>query len=349
MNVPDDLIHSFLTSPITPPSSHVVIHGYLEKKKDYSREWKQRYCILYSNGWFYGFKNDPRPDTQPNTNASYELSRPWIEPNVHNRYTIDQSTSLQFLSDEFGSVSFWVGLINEKPLYKDGSERNRKSCIRMYKVCNQEHRDKWVKAFRNFSLHARGMEITDITQSYRRSKKPQPVIMDTPDSKSSMRLIKPLSDGIFGNCFLAEKVCKKTKSKSLIVIRELSKQKVLDDGYIKYAMVNDQGFEELTRMSHKFFVRNIPPCFEDDLHLFYCEEFVNGGTLFHHLDQRETAFRESTVKFYLVQIILAFNWLHERGIIYDNLRLRSVCRLVYKRFSVKYLSLSVSRNIYESI
>lgn len=48
-------------------------------------------------------------------------------------------------------------------------------------------------------------------------------------------------------------------------------------------------------------------------------EYVNGGELFFHLTH-ERKFTESRTRFYACQIILALDYLHNRGIIYRDLK-----------------------------
>lgn len=47
--------------------------------------------------------------------------------------------------------------------------------------------------------------------------------------------------------------------------------------------------------------------------------FLRGGELFHHL-KNEKRFKESRAKFYLAQIILAIEYLHDMDVIYRDLK-----------------------------
>ena len=51
-------------------------------------------------------------------------------------------------------------------------------------------------------------------------------------------------------------------------------------------------------------------------------EYVNGGELFFHL-QRERVFTEDRTRFYGAEIIAALGYLHEQGIIYRDLKVKS--------------------------
>lgn len=57
--------------------------------------------------------------------------------------------------------------------------------------------------------------------------------------------------------------------------------------------------------------------------LIFVMEYVNGGELFFHLS-REKIFSEDRTKFYIAQISLAMTYLHDRGIIYRDLKLENL-------------------------
>lgn len=58
-------------------------------------------------------------------------------------------------------------------------------------------------------------------------------------------------------------------------------------------------------------------------HLFFVMEFIQGGDLMFHMIERGK-FPESTVRFYSAEIVLGLQWLHERGIVYRDLKLDNV-------------------------
>ena len=53
--------------------------------------------------------------------------------------------------------------------------------------------------------------------------------------------------------------------------------------------------------------------------LCFVMEYVNGGELFFHLS-KEKSFSEERTKFYGAEIISAIGYLHEKGIIYRDLK-----------------------------
>lgn len=59
--------------------------------------------------------------------------------------------------------------------------------------------------------------------------------------------------------------------------------------------------------------------FQTNDRLCFVMEYVNGGELFFHLNQ-ERIFPEERAKFYGAEICLALGYLHERNIIYRDLK-----------------------------
>ena len=48
-------------------------------------------------------------------------------------------------------------------------------------------------------------------------------------------------------------------------------------------------------------------------------EFVNGGELFYHL-QQAGKFSEERAKFYMAEVILALDYLHNAGVVYRDVK-----------------------------
>ena len=57
--------------------------------------------------------------------------------------------------------------------------------------------------------------------------------------------------------------------------------------------------------------------------LFFVIEFINGGDLMYHM-QRQCRLHEDHAKFYAAEICIAMNFLHERQIVYRDLKLDNV-------------------------
>lgn len=68
------------------------------------------------------------------------------------------------------------------------------------------------------------------------------------------------------------------------------------------------------------FVVNIKFAFQDDSKLYIVSEFLQGGDMFYHLHNSSFDFTESTIKFYIIEIILGIEFLHNNNVIYRDLK-----------------------------
>lgn len=57
------------------------------------------------------------------------------------------------------------------------------------------------------------------------------------------------------------------------------------------------------------FIMKLQFAFQDKHHLYLVMDFVNGGELFHHLNQAQR-FDEERARFYAAEILLAVEYLH---------------------------------------
>uniref|UniRef100_A0A8D2D1U3 protein kinase C n=1 Tax=Sciurus vulgaris TaxID=55149 RepID=A0A8D2D1U3_SCIVU len=89
---------------------------------------------------------------------------------------------------------------------------------------------------------------------------------------------------------------------------------------IDWVQTEKHVFEQAS--SHPFLV-GLHSCFQTESKLFFVIEYVNGGDLMFHM-QRQRKLPEEHARFYSAEISLALNYLHERGIIYRDLKLDNV-------------------------
>ena len=64
--------------------------------------------------------------------------------------------------------------------------------------------------------------------------------------------------------------------------------------------------------------------FQDARRLYLIMEFVNGGELFYHLRQCKGGFDETRARFYAAEIVCALEYLHEKGVVYRDLKPENV-------------------------
>ena len=64
--------------------------------------------------------------------------------------------------------------------------------------------------------------------------------------------------------------------------------------------------------------------FQSEEYIHFVMSFIEGGTLFSQVIKREKEFSESEVQFYAGQVLLALETIHEKNIIYRDLKLENI-------------------------
>ncbi|KAI9290597.1 Pkinase-domain-containing protein [Neoconidiobolus thromboides FSU 785] len=121
-----------------------------------------------------------------------------------------------------------------------------------------------------------------------------------------------LGKGGYGKVYLVEKV----DTNQLYAMKVLKKAtlKVLVKGFDNVKAER----QILSEVQHPFIVK-LFYAFQTEDRLYLILDYVQGGELFFHL-ANERMFSEDIAKFYLAQLILALEHLHELGIIYRDLK-----------------------------
>ncbi|KAG8136147.1 putative Protein kinase C protein [Naja naja] len=107
------------------------------------------------------------------------------------------------------------------------------------------------------------------------------------------------------------------KTERIYAMKVVKKELVNDDEDIDWVQTEKHVFEQAS--NHPFLV-GLHSCFQTESRLFFVIEYVNGGDLMFHM-QRQRKLPEEHARFYSAEISLALNYLHERGIIYRDLKL----------------------------
>eukprot|EP00794_Sanderia_malayensis_P015088 gene15088-16644_t len=110
------------------------------------------------------------------------------------------------------------------------------------------------------------------------------------------------------------------ETKRIYAMKVIKKELVNDDEDIDWVQTEKHVFEIAS--NHPFLV-GLHSCFQTRSRLFFIIEFVNGGDLMFHM-QKMRRLTEDHARFYAAEICCALNYLHEKGIIYRDLKLDNV-------------------------
>jgi len=129
-------------------------------------------------------------------------------------------------------------------------------------------------------------------------------------------LIKVIGRGSYAKVLLVQ--LKTTKK--MYAMKIIKKELVTDEEDIDWVQTEKHVFE--TASNYPFLV-GLHSCFQTQERLFFVIEYVNGGDLMFHM-QRQRKLPEEHARFYSAEIILALHFLHDKGIIYRDLKLDNV-------------------------
>ncbi|XP_016282691.2 mucin-16-like isoform X2 [Monodelphis domestica] len=110
------------------------------------------------------------------------------------------------------------------------------------------------------------------------------------------------------------------KNDQIYAMKVVKKKFVHDHENTNWVQTEKHVFEQAS--SNPFLV-GLHSCFQTRSHLFLVIEYVNGGDLLFHM-QRKNKLPEEHTRFYAAEICIALNFLHERGIIYRDLKLDNI-------------------------
>jgi len=154
--------------------------------------------------------------------------------------------------------------------------------------------------------------------------------------KSDFEIINLLGEGSFGRVHL---VRKRDNAK-------LYAMKILNKSSVKIQNQEDHTKTErlLLEMINHPFIINLEYAFQSKESLYLVTEFMQGGELFQHL-RNHGKFTEEEAKFYVVEVLLALDFIHKNKCIYRDLKLENI--LLDKHGHIRLTDFGLSKIILE--
>ena len=128
-------------------------------------------------------------------------------------------------------------------------------------------------------------------------------------------LLKLIGEGAFGKVIMVKNLL----DQKIYAMKVISKKLLKKKNSISY-MKSERDI--LTKVNHPFIV-SLHFAFQTDKKIFLVMDFLGGGELFFHLKRRGLIL-EKEVRFYLAEMVLAIEFLHNRGIIHRDLKPENV-------------------------
>jgi serine/threonine protein kinase len=136
--------------------------------------------------------------------------------------------------------------------------------------------------------------------------------LQTPNlSMASFEVVNTLGRGFYGKVML----CKKIDTGEYFAIKTVHKNRLVKAHKV-HTIFNERNV--LMKSRHPFIV-NFAFSFQTDTKVYLGLEYVSGGELFHHLQQRRRI-PIAEVRLYIAELSLAINYLHVQGVIYRDLK-----------------------------
>lgn len=124
-------------------------------------------------------------------------------------------------------------------------------------------------------------------------------------------ILKVLGRGAFGKVMLVQK----KDTKQVFALKSMHKEEIIDKDQIEHTKTERFVLEK----SKCPFLVSLEYAFQTPDKVFFVMKFMKGGELFQHL-RISKRFDEERAKFYVAEILLGLEYLHELGVIYRDLK-----------------------------
>lgn len=131
---------------------------------------------------------------------------------------------------------------------------------------------------------------------------------------SDFQILKLIGKGTFGQVYQV----RKKDTQRIYAMKVLSKKVIIQKKEVAHTL-GERNILVRTAMSSSPFIVGLKFSFQTPTDLYLVTDYMSGGELFWHL-QREGRFHEARAKFYIAELILALQHLHNHDIVYRDLK-----------------------------
>ncbi|PGH23320.1 AGC/AKT protein kinase [Polytolypa hystricis UAMH7299] len=131
---------------------------------------------------------------------------------------------------------------------------------------------------------------------------------------NDFQILKLIGKGTFGQVY---QVMKKDTQR-IYAMKVLSKKVIIQKKEVAHTL-GERNILVRTAMTHSPFIVGLKFSFQTPTDLYLVTDYMSGGELFWHL-QKEGRFQEARAKFYIAELILALQHLHQHDIVYRDLK-----------------------------
>eukprot|EP00038_Savillea_parva_P008515 m.177467 g.177467 ORF g.177467 m.177467 type:complete len:479 (+) comp14355_c0_seq1:138-1574(+) len=273
----------------------IVKQGWLLKRGEYIKTWRPRWFQLKADGSFRGYKTGPPAPGDGPINI-FEVAGSVIT-------LVDPKKTGKPKKGETQKFGFMIRFMQMTRFVE-----------RSFHTESAEERQEWIDAYTQVQNDLSTTAVATATAAAAAGG-------DAPGADKKEYSLKDfdmqavLGKGTFGKVMLA----KEKATGELWAIKVLKKDVILAKDEVAHTMTENA----VLQSTRHPFLTGLKCSFQTPELLIFVMEYVNGGELFFHLS-REKIFDESRTRFYIAQITLAMTYLHDRGIIYRDLKLENL-------------------------
>jgi protein-serine/threonine kinase len=131
---------------------------------------------------------------------------------------------------------------------------------------------------------------------------------------NDFQILKLIGRGTFGQVYQV----RKKDTQRIYAMKVLSKKVIIQKKEVAHTL-GERNILVRTAMTNSPFIVGLKFSFQTPTDLYLVTDYMSGGELFWHL-QKEGRFSEERARFYIAELILALQHLHEHDIVYRDLK-----------------------------